>query len=132
VQLICAELGHEMEIFGVPADLAWSTHELMPLQSAPLHQLFDLHKVRHELGYTDVVPAREAIAEVVSWHLAHPGPRRGGRPGDPLNYRAEDEQVAIMRDTRARLAAVDHSTQEVHHPYPHPKEAGLARDHRRR
>jgi hypothetical protein len=37
-----------------------------------------------------------------------------------------------MRDTRARLAAVDHSTQEVHHPYPHPKEAGLARDHRRR
>jgi nucleoside-diphosphate-sugar epimerase len=132
VQLICAELGHEMEIFGVPADLAWSTHELMPLQSAPLHQLFDLHKVRHELGYSDVVPARQAIAEVVRWHLAHPGPRRGGRPGDPLNYRAEDEQVAIMRDTRARLAAVDHSTQEVHHPYPHPKEAGLARDHRRR
>lgn len=132
VELICAEMGHELEIFGVPAAYAWSTADFLPLQSAPLHQLFDLHKIRHDLGYTDVVAARDAVAQMVRWHLDNPGPRRGNRTDDPLNYRAEDAQVGLARAYGAQLAAVPHVTHEVHHPYPHPKEAGLDRDHRRR
>lgn len=49
-----------------------------------------------------------------------------------LNYRTEDEQVAIARELHERLASVDHVTNEVHHPYPHPRQPGLSRDHQRR
>ncbi|MDH4143598.1 MAG: NAD-dependent epimerase/dehydratase family protein [Acidimicrobiia bacterium] len=132
VQLICAEMDWDMEIVGVPADLAWSTMDLLPLQSAPLHQLLDLHRLRADLGYRDAVPAVEAVGRVVRWHLEHPGPRRGGREGDPLNYAAEDAQVALYRAYRAQMAEIPHVTHEVHHPYPHPKQPGLERDHRRR
>ena len=132
VTLICSAMGHELEIVGVPADLAWSTADFLPLQSAPRHQLLDLHKVRAELGYRDVVDPVDAVAECVRWYLANPGPRRGSRPDDPLNYAAEDAQVALYRDFHRQLSAIAHQTHEVHHPYPHPKEPGLTVDHRRR
>lgn len=132
VQLIAAEMGSDLEIVGVPADLAWSTADFLPLQSTPLHQMLDLHKVRAELGYRDVVPAVEAVGETVRWYLANPDPRRGNRPEDPLNYGAEDAQVALYRQFRREVEAIPHQTHAVHHPYPHPKEPGLARDHRRR
>lgn len=132
VRIICDAMGHEMEVIGVPADVAFANRELMPMQSAPLHQIHDLHKIRTQLGYTDLVPALEAIPEVVRWYLEHPLERRGSRPDDQLNYRAEDAQVEINRRYHAELAAVEHVSHEVHHPYPHPKEPGLARDHQQR
>lgn len=132
VQLVCAELDHEIEIVGVPAEMAWSTADFLPLGSAPRHQMLDLHKIRHELGYTDVLAAPQAVAEAVRWFVDNPGTRRGQRPDDPLHYAAEDAQVALYRDFCARMATIEHRTREVHHPYPHPKEPGLEVDHRRR
>ena len=43
VRLICDAMDHRMEVVGVPADVAFSTVDLLSLQSAPLHQLLDLH-----------------------------------------------------------------------------------------
>lgn len=132
VQLICEVMGHELEIIPVPPEMAWSTADFLPLGSAPFHQLLDLHKIRHELGYTDVVPAAEAVRLTVEWHRTNPGPRRGNRPDDPLQYAAEDAQAAAYHEYRRALEAIPHVTHEVHHPYPHPKQPGLDRDHRRR
>jgi len=134
VRVIADALGHEMEVVGVPADVAWSAADLLPLQSAPVHQLLDLHAIRADLGYADVVPALEAIPEVVRWCVDHP-PENAPGPDERAvryNYAAEDAQVAIMRRAHGELAAVEHTSREVHHPYPHPKEPGLQRDHQRR
>jgi nucleoside-diphosphate-sugar epimerase len=134
VQLICEAMGHEMEVVGVPADVAYSTRDLLPLQSAPVHQLLDLHAIRADLGYRDLLPATQALPEVVRWYLDNrPASTSSAEErARALNYAAEDEQVAIMRDAHRRLAAVDHVTHEVHHPYPHPRQPGLRRDHQRR
>ena len=134
VRLICDAMDHRMEVVGVPADVAFSTVDLLSLQSAPLHQLLDLHAIRSELGYRDLVPALDAIPEVVRWYLDNPPTSQLSREDRAvaLNYSAEDEQVAIHRELHQRLRAVDHVSHDVHHPYPHPREPGLARDHRRR
>lgn len=132
VQIIADTMDRGLEVVGIPADVTYTSLDQMPLQSAPLPQLHDLFRIRAELGYTDLVPAIEAIPEVVRWFLDHPGTRRGDRADDPLGYRTEDAQVALYREYHAKLAAVEHATREVHHPYPHPKEPGLERDHRRR
>lgn len=134
VGLICEAMDHTMEVVGVPAEVAYSTLDLLPLQSAPVHQMLDLHAIRTDLGYRDLVPAIEAIPEVVGWYLENRPPSTGSTAerAAAFNYAAEDEQVAIASDARRRLAAVDHVTHEVHHPYPHPRVPGLARDHQRR
>lgn len=134
VRVICDAMGHEMEVVGVPADVAFSTRDFLPLQSAPVHQMLDLHAIRAELGYRDVVPAVDAVPEVVRWYLDHPPPtsRTAEQRAEDNNYAAEDEQVAIWRRYHEELAGVAHVTHDVHHPYPHPREPGLSRDHRRR
>lgn len=133
VRLICDTMDHPIEIVGVPADVAYATAELLPLQSAPVHQMLDITAIRAELGYRDLVPALEAIPEVVRWCLANPVKTGSAEErAQRHNYAAEDAQVAIMREAHARLAAVEHTSREVHHPYPHPKEPGLQRDHQRR
>jgi nucleoside-diphosphate-sugar epimerase len=134
VQLICDAMGHRMEVVGVPADVAYSTRDFLPLQSAPVHQLLDLHSIRADLGYADVVPAVEAIPQVVRWYTDNrpPSKRSDAERAAANNYTAEDEQVAIYRDMYQRLSDVEHVTHDVHHPYPHPKQPGLSKDHRRR
>lgn len=134
VTLICDAVGHRMEVVGVPADVAFSTRDFLPLQSAPVHQLLDLHAIRADLGYRDVVPAIDAIPEVVQWYLDNrpTSSRSNEERAAALNYAAEDEQVAIHREVHQRLAAVEHVSHDVHHPYPHPRQPGLGRDHRRR
>ncbi|MCP3989024.1 MAG: NAD-dependent epimerase/dehydratase family protein [Actinomycetia bacterium] len=134
VSVICDAMDHRMEVIGVPAEVAFSTRDFLPLQSAPVHQLLDLHAIRAELGYRDLVPALEAIPEVVQWYLANRPPSRRTleERAAGLNYAAEDEQVALYRQFHRRLAEVEHVTHDVHHPYPHPRQPGLVRDHRRR
>lgn len=134
VTLICDAMDHPMDVVGVPADVAYSTRDFLPLQSAPIHQMLDLHAIRADLGYRDVVPAIEAIPRVVRWYLDNPPAQAQSAEerAAALNYRAEDEQVAIARELHERLAAVDHVTHEVHHPYPHPRRPGLSRDHQQR
>jgi len=134
VSLICTAMGHEMEIVGLPGDVAYSTRDLLPLNSPALHQLLDLHAVRADLGYSDVIPALEAIPQVVRWYLDHPpeSTRSAGDRAVAYNYAAEDRQVELFRDYREQLVDVDHVVHEVHHPYPHPRQPGLDRDHRAR
>lgn len=128
VGLIARALDHDLEVIGLPAAVAFSARDFFPLGSAPLHQLLDTHKIRAELGYRDLVDPAEAVAETARWCAANPPETDPG----PLNYEAEDAQVALYREYLPRLAEVDHETAEVHHPYPHPRRPGLDRDHRRR
>ena len=131
VRLICDSLDSQLEIIGLPAEFACNSDDFFQLGAAPLHQLLDVQLVRERLGYRDLVDPIDAVRRVVEWHLTHPGPRRSGR-GDPLNYEAEDAQVAAYRRFAIELAGIPVNRSEVHHPYPHPKEPGTQRDHRSR
>ncbi len=77
---------------------------------------------------------QEAIARTVAWTLKHKPDNDGkfaNRP-DPLRYEIEDQLLAIYNEAVAKMQKIPFKRKEVHHPYPHPKEPGQARDHRNR
>jgi hypothetical protein len=96
----------------------------------------DLFKIKTQLGYRDLIPAAEAIAKTARWYVEHP-PEHGGeieqRLQDPFDYEAEDKLIAILQEARERAQAITtHKMEPIPHPYPHPKEPNLQRDHRNR
>ncbi len=76
----------------MPYDLATPARPLLA-QPLPTHRVLDLSRVRTQLGYRDVVPARVAIARTARWLAEHPC-ERGGQEEmvltDPFDYAAED------------------------------------------
>lgn len=134
VETIARALGREIEQVSLPHALAESTRALAIGGSH--HKLLDLSKIQRELGYRDVVPVEEALARTARWYVDHP-PTRGGETeqklGDAFDYATED---ALMDRYQASVDALrplaEASRVAIHHPYAHPTEAGLARDHRNR
>jgi nucleoside-diphosphate-sugar epimerase len=134
VELIARTMGRDIEIVNVPGSLAFPARAFSFGWHS--HVLLDLSKLREQLGYRDVVPAVDAVARTVRWYVDHP-PEPGGeierRLGDPFDYEAEDAFIARYAALTADLASFGaRRTGVAHHPYPHPTEAGLARDHRDR
>lgn len=133
VETVAQCMDAEIEIIGVPDAYAYPARRLMIFHGSAHHQLFDLYKIRSELGYRDPVPVADAMARTVRWYRDNPPAQNPESEAElAADYRTEDEIVPIFRDACARLAAVVHEEREFHHPYPHPKQEGLQRDHRAR
>jgi nucleoside-diphosphate-sugar epimerase len=134
VELIAHTLDREIEIVNVPHELAFTSG---PLALGSHHHTFlDLSKIRSQLGYRDIVPVEEALARTTRWYVEHP-PEPGGeiedRLGDSFDYAAEDALITRFQEMMAKLAPLaDPHSDLRHHPYPHPTEPGLSRDHRNR
>jgi nucleoside-diphosphate-sugar epimerase len=133
-QVIASVLGREMEIIPIPYEMAGT---LQAMVLTPLgHQLLDLSRVRAELGYTDVLGVREALAQTVNWYVANPPPAGGDVEralGDPFDYAAEDRLIAAYRQGQELLRAAAGEAKSINwHPYAHPREAGRTRDQRDR
>ncbi len=95
VELVLLELDHPMRIVSMPHALAISARPLL-MQPLPTHRVLDLAKLRTELGYRDVVPARQAIRRTARWLFEHPPPPGGLEETvlqDPFDYAAEDRLV---------------------------------------
>ena len=110
---ICAEaLGHTFEIVSMPYDLAIPARPLL-CQPLPTHRVLDLTRLKHDLGYHDLVPAREALARTARWLAEHPV--RGGTEEyvltDPFDYEAEDRLVDAWLAARASLPVVEFATE---------------------
>jgi nucleoside-diphosphate-sugar epimerase len=110
VELIATSLDHELEIVSMPYDLAVPARPLLA-QPLPTHRVLDLTRVKVDLGYRDVVPARDAIGRTAQWLAEHP-PEPGGTEEmvltDPFDYAAEDRLVdawLTARSTVERAAA---------------------------
>ncbi len=92
IELICTELGHDMEIVSMPFDLAAPALPMLA-QPSPTHRVLDLARITNDLGYTDLVPARVAVGRTARWLVDHE-PARGGTEEmaltDPFDYPAED------------------------------------------
>lgn len=133
-QMVARRMDWEFEICGVPDAFAHSARDFFSLGSTADHQLLDIFQVRHDLGYRDLTPVTEAIPATVEWLLKNKPDNDGkflNRP-DPLNYALEDQLLEIYNEAQQKLRKIPFTAKQVHHLYPHPKQAGLARDHRQR
>ena len=102
VEIVAAALGHALELVSMPYDLAVPARPLLA-QPLPTHRVLDLGRVREELGYRDLVPAREALAVTARWLAGHP-PEPGGTEEsvltDTFDYEAEDRLMDAWLDAR--------------------------------
>jgi nucleoside-diphosphate-sugar epimerase len=109
VEIVAGALDHRLEIVSMPWWLATPARPLLA-QPLPTHRVFDLGKIQRELGYRDVVPAREALARTARWLVAHP-PAPGGQEEtvlqDPFDYAAEDQLAAAWKRALATLPEIE-------------------------
>ena len=97
VEIIAAALDHRFEIVSMPYDLAVPARPLLA-QPLPTHRVLDLTRVRTDLGYRDVSPAREALATTARWLVANPlhGSTEEYTLTDPFDYAAEDRLIDAL------------------------------------
>ena len=89
------------------------------------HNLLDLHKIRTELGYRDVLPSVEAMAQTAHWLVEHPvetGSQADAMLGDPFDYDAEDRLAERYAGALGGLAEFAYEEASPPHPYAHPRE----------
>ena len=116
VVLAARALGVEMDLVSMPYDLAVPARPLMT-QPLPTHRVLDLTRIRSELGYRDVVPARQAVAETARWLDAHPLAPDSPEAtvlGDPFDYAAEDELIARWEAARGRVGGVSFAVEPTY------------------
>lgn len=100
-EVITDELGWEMELLGVPADLVRGVYPLG--EKAPL--ILDLTKARTLLGYGDRVPVEEATRRTARWLADHP-PREediSSVASGTFDYEVEDRIARAWRQAEAQL-----------------------------
>jgi nucleoside-diphosphate-sugar epimerase len=145
VEIISKTMDYELEIVNMPLSIARPSIPYACIarcldpagaQATSHHRIMDLYKLKNQLGYKDLCPVEEAFAKTVQWYLEHQPERGGEIEGwlqDPFNYEAEDRLVAAYKESMQHLSNI-HIDDEIdrRHPYPHPKEPGLVRDHRNR
>ena len=108
VEIVAGALGHEFEIVSMPYDLAVPARPLVA-QPLPTHRVLDLTRLRSDLGYRDLVPAREALARTGTWLAEHPlerGAQEERVLTDPFDYEAEDRFIDAWNMARASMPTI--------------------------
>ncbi|MBW2385913.1 MAG: NAD-dependent dehydratase, partial [Deltaproteobacteria bacterium] len=90
VEAIAIAMDHAFEIVSMPWALATPARPLV-MQPLPTHRVYDLGRLRMDLGYRDVVKPHDALALTARWLRDHP-PEPGGVEEkvlqDPFDYAA--------------------------------------------
>jgi nucleoside-diphosphate-sugar epimerase len=111
VDAIATALDHDFEIVSMPWAVATPARPLV-MQPLPTHRVYDLGRLRTDLGYRDVVKPRDALAETAHWLRDHP-PEPGGVEEtvlqDPFDYTAEDELIDAWQAAIAGLPEIQFS-----------------------
>jgi nucleoside-diphosphate-sugar epimerase len=97
-ELAAEVMDHEWEIVSVPADRLAPTNPY----AAPYHLVYDLSRIRAELGYRESVSLEEGMRRTVAWLAANPPtPTTWGLARhlseDAFDYHAEDAAMAATR-----------------------------------
>jgi hypothetical protein len=105
-EIVARAAGRELEFKALPGQLVTPGWAVLPFgyQGTPSCVL-DTTKLRVELGYRDVLPLRDGLAETVEWMIANADSMRGN-PNvlDPFDYPAEDRLVAAYERSLAELS----------------------------
>jgi nucleoside-diphosphate-sugar epimerase len=101
---VCTQaLNYQWEVVSMPYRFAVSARPLVA-QPWTTHRVFDLTKIKSELGYRDVVDPVEGITQVARWYADNPVDARGERIiQDPFDYPAEDKLVEAWRKLAASM-----------------------------
>ena len=112
--------GGELEIVSLPEEIARSFHAVARPRN---HMVFNTEKIRRELGYRDVIAAKEALQETVDWLLENPPDEQTleGFP-DPFDYESEDRVIRAYRRSMIDLQALTPPPKPAHSSYAHPKQ----------
>ena len=71
VQVCASALGHSWQMISMPNELAVSARPLVA-QPWTTHRVFDLTKIKSELGYKDIVDPVAGLAAAAKWYAEHP------------------------------------------------------------
>lgn len=132
VELIADAMGHRLDIVSVPDAFASPSRDLMQARGTAHHQYLDTEKLRVQLGYRDRVDPVDGVRRTVRWFEENPPTDETFIQSIRSHYAVEDELAAINTRARDEMARLPHQPSEFHHAYAHPRERGLARDHRER
>jgi nucleoside-diphosphate-sugar epimerase len=108
VEIIAESLGKRIEIVSMPWRFAISARPMMA-QPWSTHRVFDLTKIKMQLGYADVISPERGLALTVRWLCEHPlEPGGAGEKilQDPFDYRAEDELIAAWKSLCEKMPRV--------------------------
>ena len=135
IEIGARALGVELDVVSIP-NIA-SAHGAL-IQANEYHRFVDSNLTREELGYRDLTPAAEAIAQTFRWYRDNPLERGGEyeqRRKDVFDYVSEDKLIELYRQFTAGIEAIEFKPRHENyadHPYAHPKEAATSRDQRGR
>lgn len=121
VTIISRAMDWEWEYVSLPFIQARTSR---PYSRGSHHVVLDITNLQRDLGYTDVVPAEEAVARTVKWYLEHrpePGGEVERQLRDPFDYAAEDQLIQINKEAADRVREVPFAGFKYVHPYAHPK-----------
>lgn len=110
IELCASALGAELELISMPYDIAVPAHPLLA-QPLPTHRVMDTSRLRNELGYRDVVPARRAVGLTAQWLASNPLAAGGQEETvltDPFDYAAEDRLIDAWLGLCAGLPDIDY------------------------
>jgi nucleoside-diphosphate-sugar epimerase len=98
-EIICDELGAEMELIGVPAELCRGVYPL----AEKSNMVLDMSKPRALLGYCDAVDVEAATRLTARWLADQPPDEDDLRPGGHgrFDYEREDRIAQTWRDSFA-------------------------------
>ena len=108
VEIIAESLGERLEIVSMPWQFAIPARPMMA-QPWNTHRVFDLTKIKMQLGYADVMSPERGLALTAGWLREHPLERGGGDEKilqDPFDYRAEDELIAAWKSLCEKMPRV--------------------------
>ncbi|HSV84505.1 MAG TPA: NAD-dependent epimerase/dehydratase family protein [Ramlibacter sp.] len=128
-RIVLDALGADLELVGLPPHLNHVAPQFALYGGTMFgHALASTDKARALLGYRDVMPAAEAIAESARWWRSEGAEQAAaGIQRDAFDYALEDTVRERLEQLARAVPAAVRSTPV--HSYPHPKRPGLARDH---
>lgn len=135
VDLLNDILNGQLVGVSLPWRLAMPSHIFFPFRgTGSPHVIVDTSKIRHRLGYSDVVDPRAALEESVAWYEENPVTSKS-HPNFPdrFDYHREDQLIDLYTSAAADIEdEVGWPEGEVIHNYAHPRKPGQQRDHRGR
>ena len=105
-EIVARAAGRDLLFKALPGSLITPGWAVLPFgyQGTPSCVL-DTTKLRTDLGYRDVLPIREGLAETVEWMLANVDEMRANpNMADPFDYAAEDRLVTAYERSMDELA----------------------------
>ena len=121
VEIIADEMDHKFEYVDMPWAYAKPSHMWATSEH---HVVLDNTKIKKELSYQDVVPAKEGLKRTVQWFLAHrpePGGEIEQQLRDPFKYDVEDKIIQEFEKAGSKIHEIPFDLEAKKYGYADPR-----------